>query len=107
MSLALLIHLTTAMIARTRRGHRVSCRRPRLEAAAPVRPGCLPIRCGRLRSRRRTATMSARFHLAVWMIPIVVLAVNAFWWLPGIWLASTKGESGFHVQPSRRGARAD
>ena len=29
------------------------------------------------------------------MIPIVVLAVNAFWWLPGIWLASTKGESDF------------
>ena len=29
------------------------------------------------------------------MIPIIVLAVNAFWWLPGIWLASTKGESGF------------
>ena len=26
---------------------------------------------------------------------MVVLAVNAFWWLPGIWLASTKGPSGF------------
>ncbi len=34
-------------------------------------------------------------HLAVWLIPVVVLAVNAFWWYPGIWLASTKGESGF------------
>ena len=34
-------------------------------------------------------------HLAVWMIPLVVLAVNAFWWLPGIWLASTKGASDF------------
>ncbi len=34
-------------------------------------------------------------HIAVFLIPVVVLAVNAFWWLPGIWLASTKGESGF------------
>src|SRR5205814_2900394 len=34
-------------------------------------------------------------HLAVFLIPVVVLAVNAFWWLPGVWLASTKGASGF------------
>ena len=43
----------------------------------------------------RERLKSAWFHLAVWMIPIIVLAVNAFWWLPGIWLASTKGESDF------------
>jgi hypothetical protein len=41
---------------------------------------------------RRLTAMS---HLAIWMIPAVVLAVNSFWWLPGIWLAATKGESGF------------
>ena len=29
------------------------------------------------------------------MIPLIVLAVNAFWWLPGFWLASTKGSSDF------------
>ena len=29
------------------------------------------------------------------MIPIIVLLVNAFWWLPGIWWASTKGTSDF------------
>jgi hypothetical protein len=29
------------------------------------------------------------------MIPALVLALNAFWWLPGISLASTKGPSGF------------
>ena len=41
---------------------------------------------------RRLTVMS---HLAVWTIPAIVLAVNSFWWLPGVWLASTKGESGF------------
>ncbi len=39
--------------------------------------------------------IGAGFQLAVWMIPVIVLAVNAFWWLPGIWLASTKGASDF------------
>jgi hypothetical protein len=34
-------------------------------------------------------------HLAVLAIPLVVLALNAFWWLPGIGLASTKGPSSF------------
>jgi hypothetical protein len=34
-------------------------------------------------------------HLGVWAIPLLVLAGNAFWWLPGIWLASTKGASDF------------
>jgi hypothetical protein len=34
-------------------------------------------------------------HFGVWLIPLIVLALNAFWWLPGVWLASTKGESGF------------
>jgi hypothetical protein len=44
------------------------------------------------RSRWR---LPATRHLGVWAIPALVLAVNAFWWLPGIWLASTKGPSGF------------
>ncbi len=39
--------------------------------------------------------MSALGHIAVWIIPLIVLAVNAFWWLPGIWLAATKGPSDF------------
>jgi hypothetical protein len=34
-------------------------------------------------------------HVGVWAIPLVVLAANAFWWLPGIGLASTKGPSDF------------
>jgi len=39
--------------------------------------------------------LTALGHVAVWVIPLVVLAVNSFWWLPGIWLASTKGSSDF------------
>ncbi len=34
-------------------------------------------------------------HVGVWTIPILVLTLNAFWWLPGIWLAATKGPSDF------------
>jgi len=34
-------------------------------------------------------------HIGTWMIPLVVLVLNAFWWLPGIWLSSTKGPSDF------------
>ncbi len=47
------------------------------------------------RSEEQRATFSRSRHLGVWLIPVVVLVVNAFWWMPGIWLASTKGESGF------------
>jgi hypothetical protein len=32
-------------------------------------------------------------HVGLWSIPAVVLGVNAFWWLPGLWLAATKGRS--------------
>ncbi|WP_406695392.1 hypothetical protein V5E97_30655 [Singulisphaera sp. Ch08] len=34
-------------------------------------------------------------HVGVWLIPLLVLACNAFWWLPGLWLASSKGPSDF------------
>ena len=63
--------------------------------------------CLRMEPERKLALAS---HLAVWMIPIVVLAVNAFWWLPGIWLASTKGASDFafaHPEGVTRTALAD
>lgn len=41
-------------------------------------------------------------HVGVWAIIPIVLAVNAFWWYPGLWLASTKGPSDFvfrHPEP--------
>jgi hypothetical protein len=41
-------------------------------------------------------------HAGVWLIPAVVLAANAFWWWPGLWLAGTKGPSDFafvHREP--------
>ena len=55
------------------------------------------------RDAGRFAALAVSRHIAVWMIPLVVLAVNAFWWLPGIWLASTKGAERLRLCPSRRG----
>jgi hypothetical protein len=74
LSLAVLVHLTTAMV---------------------VAPAALFAYVAAVRSREGTAGWSARGHLAVWLIAVVVLAVNAFWWLPGVFLASTKGDSSF------------
>jgi hypothetical protein len=44
---------------------------------------------------RRRRRLSPLAHAAVGLIPLIVLAVNGFWWLPGLWLASTKGASDF------------
>jgi hypothetical protein len=95
MTLAFLIHFTTAMIvvpaaalayfAAIRRGSR------RVAAGAPPAGGP-PAGSSELSPIPR---IGAWFHFAVWMIPVIVLTANAFWWLPGIRLASTKGESGF------------
>jgi hypothetical protein len=81
-SMAFLVHLTSLMVIvpgaalayalKTRGGFRES------ESASG---GCEPA--------------GWRTHLAIWMIPVVVLALNSFWWLPGLWLASTKGASDF------------
>jgi hypothetical protein len=57
----------------------------------PARPAKISSRPGDGLTRRLTVLS----HLAVWAIPVIVLAANAFWWLPGVWLAGTKGESGF------------
>jgi hypothetical protein len=42
-------------------------------------------------------------HFGVWLVPLFVLAINAFWWWPGLWLASTKGPSDFAFAHSSEG----
>ncbi|MDR3636923.1 MAG: hypothetical protein P4L84_24165 [Isosphaeraceae bacterium] len=47
-----------------------------------------------VRARRRGGGAWPRSrHAGVWMVPVLVFAVGAFWWLPGLWLAATKGAS--------------
>jgi hypothetical protein len=94
MSLAFLVHLTVAMV--------VVPASLLAYVAVARRPGRLSpevISASGLRWRTTDAVPQRRWswssHIAVFLIPAVVLAVNAFWWLPGIWLASTKGQSGF------------
>lgn len=65
---AFLVHLTAAMIVGP--------------AGAVAYLACRP----RLKPTR---------HLGVWTLPVVVLALNAFWWLPALWLSETKGASDF------------
>jgi hypothetical protein len=73
-SLAFLVHLTTAMV---------------------IAPAALLAYVAAVRRRDPSAAWTRRSHAAVWLMPAVVLAVNAFWWLPGLFLASTKGDSSF------------
>jgi len=106
MSMAFLVHLTTAMV---------------IVPAAALAYIAIVVR-GRIRSTRETRQgrpsttgppsgvrarkLTLLGHTAVWMIPLVVLAVNSFWWLPGIWLAATKGPSDFaFVHPEGVGNR--
>ncbi len=79
LSASFLVHLTTAMVTAP------ACAAAYLAAT--------------VRSRQSVSTnarkLSGLAHLGVWLIPPIVLAVNAFWWLPGIWLADTLGSSDF------------
>ena len=93
MSLAFLVHLTVAMVVVpaallayvgvSRRPGRVS---PEVSSGSGSRTG------GRT-DAAATRRWSWSSHIAVFLIPVAVLAVNAFWWLPGIWLRSTKGRA--------------
>jgi hypothetical protein len=67
-SAAFLVHLTSAMII------------------APA---------GAIAYAASRSGMGVRRHLGVWLLPAVVLALNAFWWLPALWLSGTKGASDF------------
>ena len=73
-SLAFLVHLTTAML---------------------IAPAALVAYGAAIRRRGEAGPLSSRAHLGVFVIPVVVLAVNAFWWYPGLFLGSTKGDSSF------------
>jgi len=95
MSVTFLVHLTTAMVivpaaalaylAEVVRGLVRSARETRGRHPSTTAPtGGVPAR-----------KLTPLGHIAVWVIPLVVLAVNSFWWLPGIWLAATKGKSDF------------
>jgi hypothetical protein len=74
-ALVVLVHLTSAMIV----------------VPAVLAAYVLAI----IASRASRRPLPVRRHLAFWLIPLIVLAANAFWWLPGLWLASTKGPSDF------------
>jgi hypothetical protein len=43
----------------------------------------------------RSTPMPRSRHFGLWFIGVTALALNVFWWLPGIWLWSTAGPSGF------------
>ena len=74
LGLAVLVHLTTAMV---------------------VAPAVLIAYVAAIRRPRSAGGLTWGCHVGVWLIPVMVLAINAFWWLPGVFLASTKGDSGF------------
>jgi hypothetical protein len=82
LSLAFLVHLTTAMV---------------------IAPAALIAYIAAARRRDPSARWSWHGHVAVWLMPVVVLVVNTFWWLPGVFLASTKGDSGFAFSHSGEG----
>ncbi len=94
MSLAVLVHLTTAMVVAPAAllAYIIACRRPMpIESGTP--PGSPP---QALETEPRFERPWTRMrHVGVWMIPLIVLGINAFWWLPGVWLALTKGPSDF------------
>jgi hypothetical protein len=95
MSLAFLFHFTTAMViapaAALAYVFAAVHRQADVDGVGMRRRGGSS-HTGSFEPERRLTVLS---HLAVWMIPIIVLAVNSFWWLPGFWLASTKGPSNF------------
>lgn len=103
-SLAILVHLTAAMVLvpsiLAAYGAWIYSRR---RDDAQNRPG--HVRGLADPAGNRSSSAAAR-HVGVWMMPVVVLALNAFWWWPGIWLASTKGPSDFaFVHPEGVGTR--
>jgi hypothetical protein len=98
-----LVHFTSAMVVvpAAAMTYVTAVWRSRHAAAAGVAPEQPNAKV--LTNPEALRRLSLLGHVAVWLIPVVVLAVNAFWWLPGIWLASTKGPSGFAFAHSSEG----
>ncbi len=94
MSLAVLVHLTTAMVMAPAAllAYIAACWRTSPSSSGSF-SGIGPTASGSEPRAERPWTRLR--HVGVWLIPVVVLAVNAFWWLPGVWLTSTKGPSDF------------
>lgn len=87
MSLAVLVHLTSAMVVA-----------PAVALAYMPEWSSAP---------RKTRGGSRAFrHAGYWSIPAFVLALNAFWWWPGVKLASIKGDSGFAFTHSNESVAA-
>jgi hypothetical protein len=78
-SLALLIHLTSAMIV------------------------VVPALAAYLLASLRKPGLRRWPHAGFWGVPVVVLSANAFWWWPGILLSGTKGASDFVFKHSGEG----
>ena len=96
MSLAVLVHLTTAMIVAPAAllAYIVGVLETVTECfRRPVCPGHSSVAI-RAEAAERHLDLECAI-VGVWLIPVVVLVVNAFWWLPGLWLWSTKGPSDF------------
>ena len=101
MSLSVLVHFTAAMVLC---GGRLGVRfRVSDDTQARDRAGARDLSAPWVEGNR---IIPWTRHLGVWLIPVVVLAVNAFWWLPGLWLASTKGASDFAFSHSRESVLA-
>jgi hypothetical protein len=91
---SVLVHFTTAMVVVPAAvlAYLAATLRPRRRSPVP-RSEAGPER--RREDSQPQVGWTWRGHLAVLVMPAVVLALNAFWWLPGIPLASTKGPSSF------------
>jgi hypothetical protein len=94
LSLAVLVHLTTAMVIAPAALLAYLVGWMRSDSIAP--DALLEFDTTLSRSEPRSDRRWTRTrHLGVWLIPVFVLATNAFWWLPGVWLSTTKGPSDF------------
>ncbi len=46
-----------------------------------------------IRARSRPPGFPLSRHCGFWSLPLLILPLNAFWWLPGYWLRATMGDT--------------